>query len=337
MFAQFLQSYLSVLDAAMRRTFESILRDEPGFGVMLRYAMGWTDENNQPQFHPTGKRLRPALLFLCAETAGGDWQQAVPAGVAVEFLHNFSLIHDDIEDNSDIRHNRPTVWKIWEVKNAINAGDAMFAVAYSALEKQSQYVTPEVALDLWRIFNATNLELTRGQHLDMRFEHQDHVSVEDYLSMIRGKTASLLATCAQMGALIGSGSPQIAAHYAEFGLNIGIAFQIRDDILGIWGDPKETGKSAASDIISRKKSFPVLYGLEHSTALADIYQRTAFTDADVAKAVQLLDSVNAQGYAQQQEQIYYEKAMQALANANPQAEPAQQLKLFVEMLFKRNY
>ncbi len=335
MFAQLLQDYLTELDTTMRGTLDTVLRDEPGFGVMLRYAMGWTDENNQPHQHPTGKRLRPALLFLCTEAAGGDWHQAIPAGIAVEFLHNFSLIHDDIEDNSDIRHNRPTVWRVWEVKNAINAGDAMFAVAYSALEQQSQRVSPELALHLWRIFNATNLELTRGQHLDMRFEYQATVSVDDYISMIKGKTAALLATCAQMGALIGSGNPQVAAHYAEFGLNIGIAFQIRDDILGIWGDPKETGKSAASDITSRKKSFPVLYGLAHNPALVSLYQRSMFTASDVAEAIQLLDNVNAQEYAHQQEQVYYERAMQALSHANPQGIAAQNLQAFVEMLFKR--
>jgi geranylgeranyl diphosphate synthase type I len=336
-FAQLLQNYLTELDTAMRRTLDTVLRDEPGFGVMLRYAMGWTDEHNQPHHHPTGKRLRPALLFLCTETTGGDWHQAIPAGVAVEFLHNFSLIHDDIEDNSDFRHGRPTVWRVWEVKNAINAGDAMFAVAYSALEQQSHLVSPELALQLWRIFNATNLELTRGQHLDMRFEYQASISVDDYISMIKGKTAALLATCAQMGALIGSGNADIAAHYAEFGLNIGIAFQIRDDILGIWGDPKETGKSAASDIISRKKSFPVLYGLAHNPELVTVYQRPFFADADVAEAVRLLDHVHAQDYARQQEKVYYDRAMQALSLARPQGTAAQNLYAFVEMLFKRTH
>jgi geranylgeranyl diphosphate synthase type I len=312
-------------------------RDEDGFGVMVRYALGWVDQHDQPYQQPTGKRLRPALLLLCCAAAGGAWQKALPAAAAVEFLHNFSLIHDDIQDDSETRHGRPTVWQIWGRANAINAGDTLYTIAYIALEKLSATLPPELALALWRIFNATNIELTRGQHLDMRFERQATVSTTDYVSMISGKSAALLATCAQMGALIGAQKLELAQHYADFGLNIGIAFQIHDDILGIWGDPQVTGKSAATDILSRKKSLPVLYGLEHSPALAAVYQRPQFSVSDVAEAVQLLDSVHAQEYARQQEQHYNDLAMQALDRAQPHGSAADSLREFVAFLFKRSY
>ncbi|MFN8560623.1 MAG: polyprenyl synthetase family protein [Anaerolineae bacterium] len=234
---------------------------------------------------------------MCAEAVGGDWQAALPAAAAVELLPNFSLIHDDIQDDSPTRHNRPSVWMIWGRANAINAGDALFALAYTALQHlDTAQIAPETALKVWAIFNFTNLELTRGQHLDMRFEHQETVTVDEYLSMIGGKSAALVAACAQMGALIGCGDEATAEHFGDFGRNLGLAFQIRDDILGIWGDPTVTGKSAATDILSRKKSLPVLYGLSQSARLHEVYRTEPFGDAQVSEAVALLDSVGAQEY-----------------------------------------
>jgi geranylgeranyl diphosphate synthase type I len=322
----------------MRRVVDSLNPHTPGFSVMIRYAMGWVTENDEPYHQPTGKRIRPMLLLLCAETAGGNWQMALPAAAAVELLHNFSLIHDDIQDNSPTRHSRPTVWKIWGTANAINAGDAMFGLSYYALETLSQNGVPaETVIQVWRIFNETVFELTRGQHLDMRFEQQPNVTVDDYLSMISGKSAALVSACAHMGALIATGDAALARLYAEFGLNIGIAFQIRDDILGIWGDSRITGKSAATDILSRKKSLPVLYGLSQSDSLKAIYRKTNLTDEDVAEAVRLLDSVDAQSFVHQQESDYYERAMEALSQTNPPPQVAEGLRKFTDTLFQRTY
>lgn len=337
MFAQLAQPFLTELDAAMRQVVARIPDSVPGFGVMLHYALGWTDADGQPYHHPTGKRIRPMLLLLCAEAAGGRWQTALPAAAAVELLHNFSLIHDDIQDNSPLRHKRPTVWKIWGVANAINAGDALFSLSHCALENLDETLKPVTRLRLQSIFNATTLELTRGQHLDMRFEHQSSVSVTDYISMIAGKSAALVAACAEMGALVGSEDPAIAARYAEFGLNLGIAFQIRDDILGIWGDPNVTGKSAATDILSRKKSLPVLYGLSHSPELDMIYRRETFGDAEVQEAVALLDRLEVRAYTQEQESRYYHQALDALHSARPQGTAAEQLLRLVDTLFERAY
>ncbi|HEX2908022.1 MAG TPA: polyprenyl synthetase family protein [Phototrophicaceae bacterium] len=339
MLSQLAQPFLADIDATMYRVLLRIPNDVPGFGVMLRYALGWVDENDQPYRQSTGKRIRPLLLLLCAEAAGGDWHQALPAAAAVELLHNFSLIHDDIQDNSPTRHKRFTVWKIWGAANAINAGDALFSLAHCALEALAEGgVNPSAALRVSQIFNATTVELTRGQHLDMRFEHQAQVSVEEYLSMIVGKSAALVSACAEIGALIGSnGDRDVAAHYADFGLNLGLAFQIRDDILGIWGDPSVTGKSAATDILSRKKSLPVLYGLSQSAELAAVYQRENFTEADVTEAVAILDRIGVRIYTQEQETAYYQKAIEALQNACPQGQAANWLRQLVNMLFGRTY
>ena len=329
--------YFPALDAYMRQIVASApLADAEEFDTLLRYPLGWVDENNQPYQQTTGKRIRPLLMLLSTESVGGDWQVALPAAAAVELLHNFSLVHDDIQDDSPTRHGRPTVWKIWGRSNAINAGDALFALAFTALQGLAEAgVSPNIVLKVWEIFNRTTIELTRGQHLDMRFEHQENVTIEQYVSMISGKSAMLVAACAQIGALIGSGDDTTAAHFADFGLNLGIAFQIRDDILGIWGDPAVTGKSAATDILSRKKSLPVLYGLAQSEALRSVYRSEPFGAAQVEQAVGIFDEIGAQDYARERESDYYQQAIQSLELANPQGEAAYGLAQLAEALFQR--
>ncbi len=339
MFGKLTQRYIAELDAAIRSVVDTFpTSDAPGIDAMLRYPLGWVDKDGQPYHKHTGKRLRPILLLLCTEANRGDWRTALPAAAAVEILHNFSLIHDDIQDGSLTRHGRETVWKIWGKSNAINIGDALFSLAYLALAKLSTTDVPaDTVLKIWHIFNKTNLDLTRGQYLDMRFEKQDTVSVDEYISMISGKSAALLAACTQIGALVAMDDETIANRYADFGLNLGIAFQIHDDALGIWGDPKITGKSAATDIISRKKSLPVLYGLSRSSDLINIYKREDFDTETVKEAVHILDSLGAQTYTQEKERYYYKKSLEALNKAGPQDETAGWLRECVEILFRRKY
>ncbi len=338
MLTSFFERYLPELDRYMRMVVTSQKNQPPDLGIMLQYSLGWVDQNGEPNRIPSGKRIRPVLLMLCAEAAGGDWKSALPAAAAVELLHNFSLIHDDIQDDSPLRHNRPTVWKVWGQANAINVGDALFTMAYDALERLSTSgIAEKTVIKIWHIFNQTMLELTRGQHLDMRFEHQPSVTTDEYISMITGKSAALLSACAEIGALIGQDSAQIAANYADFGLNLGIAFQIRDDILGIWGNPQVTGKSAATDILSRKKSLPVLYGLSHSEKLVQIYQRPDFKQADVDEAVTELNYINAQEYTRHSEDRYYNTALTAIEAANPQGQASEWIMQLVNSLFQRNY
>jgi geranylgeranyl diphosphate synthase type I len=340
-FAALGSRYFTELDATMRQIIDHSLqsadREAPEFGAMLRYPLGWIDEHNHPYTQPTGKRIRPLLLLLCAEAVGGDWRQALPAAAAVEFLHNFSLIHDDIEDDSATRHGRPTVWKLWGLSNALNAGDAMFALAYIALGHLTNAdVAPATIIKVLQVFNRTNLELTRGQHLDMGFEKRSAVTTDEYLSMIRGKSAALVAACAQTGALIGRNDEQLASSFADFGLNLGIAFQIRDDILGIWGDPAVTGKSAATDILSHKKSLPVLFGLQHSDELTAIFHRPSLSQEDVHDSVKLLDATGALVFARDTEERYYRAALAALEQTHLHSEAAEGLSALAKTLFERS-
>ncbi len=323
----------------MRDTVGSMPGAPEDFRTMLAYPFGWQQADGAAYGGATGKRIRPLLLLACLEAAGGNWQRGVYAAAAVEILHNFSLVHDDIQDHSEMRHNRETVWRVWGVPMAINVGDAMFTLSYRALEKLEGAGVPAVTrLDVLKVYNRTVLELTRGQHLDMYFETQPVVSVEAYLSMVRGKTAALLAGSAEIAALLAGQPAMTAARYAAFGLNVGVAFQVRDDILGIWGDPDRTGKSAASDLVARKKSVPVLYGLAHSEAFRALYaQPGQFTRADVDRALALLDEVGARDYALEQEQTYYTRSTDALDAAGPAVAGREMLMQLVTGLFKRSH
>lgn len=327
---------IAAADREMQRVLEAVPISDDGFGVMLRYPLGWVNADGTPNTAPAGKRIRPLLLLMCAQAAGDNWEAALPAAAAVELLHNFSLIHDDIQDNSHIRHGRPTVWRVWGAPNAINAGDAMFMLAFAAIQRlRDARISADITLRALNLFTGTALALTRGQHLDMGFEHRQDVTVAQYIDMIGGKTAALLGLCAELGALITSSSEERAAHFGRFGTTLGIAFQIHDDILGIWGDEAKTGKSAASDIISRKKSLPVLYGLESSPRLREIYAQPVDAPIDVNEVVSLLNGVGAQEFARDLEQDYSRQSAEALVAADPEPTVAKHLRGLVDALFDR--
>ncbi|GAB4453802.1 MAG: polyprenyl synthetase family protein [Anaerolineae bacterium] len=333
----FMTRYLPPLEAEMRRVVGALPAEPDDYSLMLRYHLGWVDERGQPCDGASGKRVRPGLLLLCAEAAGGDMAAALPAAAAVELLHNFSLIHDDIQDESPTRRGRPTVWAIWGRANAINAGDAMYTLAYAALWDLVERGAPPVrALDAWRLFTDTCLALTQGQHLDMAFEHQASVSLEAYLRMIGGKSAALIAASAQLGALVAGADADRQAHFAAFGRNLGLAFQIRDDILGIWGEQAATGKSTQTDIATRKKTLPVIYALERCADLRALYrQPDAFTPEDVARATALIEATGAKAYAEKQEQVAHRVALDALRAAQPAPDPGHALETLAGWLLKR--
>ena len=207
-----------------------------------------------------GKRVRPLLTFLCAEGSGGNWESAIPAAISIELIHNFSLIHDDIEDNGLSRRSKETVWAKWGLAKGINSGDAMFTSAFIALKKMKDTLPSESLIDAFRLLSETCLELTIGQQLDIDFETRENITIANYYRMISGKTAALLSCCTQMGALISGLGSEEQLRYSKFGKELGMAFQIYDDWLGIWGDPLVTGKSASSDLVEGKKSLPVLIG-----------------------------------------------------------------------------
>jgi len=180
-----------------------------GLRAMIAYHMGWEGQGAGPEAR--GKRLRPLLVTLCAAACGGDWHTSLPSASAVELVHDFSLLHDDIEDNSPLRRGRPTVWKLWGIPQAVNSGDAMFALAHLAIFDLLASVPSNITQQSCHILQQTCLALTQGQYLDISFEHLSNVSVDAYWQMISGKTAALLSCCCELGALAGGASSKITA------------------------------------------------------------------------------------------------------------------------------
>ncbi|HLH60800.1 MAG TPA: polyprenyl synthetase family protein [Ktedonobacteraceae bacterium] len=258
----------------------------PFYGQM-QYHLGWVDSHFSPVSDSTGKLMRPTLLLLAYEAAGA-WKlndnisgaqlpakegpashlrRALPAAAAVELTHNFTLIHDDIEDGDLERHHQPTLWSIWGIQHGINTGDGMFALGRLALWRSlDEGVEPDIAVRLGEVLDQTCLVISEGQYLDISFESRLDISVSMYMDMIGRKTASLMACAAKMGALLGTRDEETIERLHRFGHAMGIAFQVRDDMLGIWASAEETGKTHAGDIYRRKKSLPVLHALEHANS-----------------------------------------------------------------------
>jgi geranylgeranyl diphosphate synthase type I len=304
---------------------------------MMHYHLGWVDEELRNVQAGSGKRVRPLLCLLATSAAGGDWQQAIPGSSAVELIHNFSLIHDDIQDASLTRRGRSTLWQIWGANQAINSGDAMFALAHIALGRMLERNVPaEIIVYGLRRLDETCVDLTVGQYMDMSFESKLEVTVEEYLKMIEGKTAALLAFATELGARVAQQTPEIVEHYSLFGRDLGLAFQVRDDILGIWGDESVIGKSSATDIATRKKSLPVLFGLEQSVELRRLYAMDETGDDFVQRVVDLLDAVGARQVAESYEGRYASSALEHLQAAHPHGEAADALNQLTELLLNRD-
>ena len=337
-FKQLSQQMRQAVNAEMKAVLNATDAPPDLFHGMMHYHMGWLDEQLQPADVHAGKQIRPVICLLACQAAGGDWQQAVPAAAAIELLHNFSLIHDDIEDASPTRRGRKTLWTIWGQEQAINAGDAMFAFAHLALNRlMNREVAAETAVHALRRFDETCVRLTQGQHADMDFEARDSVTVDEYLAMITGKTAVLLSLCTELGALIAGCNEKTVHNYAQFGLNLGLAFQVIDDILGIWGDEAVIGKSASTDILTKKKTLPILYGLSQNGVLRKLYEREITNEAFVEEAISVLNTTGARDYATERATYYSQTALQHLEEAQPTGTAYIALNQLSAMLLQRDF
>jgi geranylgeranyl diphosphate synthase, type I len=332
------QEMLPALEAEMRAVLRADSDRPDLFYGMMHYHMGWVDDALNPANINGGKRIRPILCLLTCAAAGDDWRQAVPAAAAIELLHNFSLIHDDIEDASPTRRGRPTLWQLWGIEQAINSGDAMFAIAHLALNRLVERGVPAArVVTALRRFDETCVALTIGQHHDMDFENRAEVSVEEYMAMIEGKTAVLLSLCAELGALIAGQDEETIAHYATFGRDLGLAFQVKDDILGIWGDEARTGKSAATDIETKKKTLPVLYGLGKSEALRQLYAEAEVDEGFVTAVIARLDESGAYDFASDKAGHYSQSALDHLEAVQPGGPAYTALYQLTNMLLQRDF
>jgi geranylgeranyl diphosphate synthase, type I len=345
-----LQHYMQVMrpaveDELQRSITDALPAEYPELRAMLAYHMGWEGEG--AGIEAQGKRIRPLLVLLCCAAAGSssgavgatedcDWKAALPAAAAVELLHNFSLIHDDIQDNSPLRRGRSTVWVKWGPAQAINAGDVMFTLSFLAVQGLAASLPPQSVLLASRILQETCLRLTQGQYLDISYESANSLPIEAYWPMIGGKTSALLACCAELGALSAGAGTEQRQFFHDYGYNLGLAFQVLDDWLGIWGEAEQTGKSVESDLVSGKKTLPVLYALSKAGPFSERWLQGKVTPEEVPVLSRMLEDEGACAFTLETAEQFTEKSLQALRQAAGQENPAAQaLEELTHALLKR--
>jgi geranylgeranyl diphosphate synthase, type I len=279
---------------------EAIGRLHPWPGQMAAFSFGWVEPDGAPRQVQGGKGLRPALVLLCAEGVGSPAELAVPGAVAVELVHAFSLVHDDIMDGDELRRHRETVWKAYGIGPAVLGGDALLALAVDTLARAGGL---QAGLAMLRL-SAALVELVHGQAEDARFETRawygpDAVTVEQYCAMAVGKTGSLLGAAAAVGALLGGGSPDVADRMALLGRHLGLAFQAVDDLLGIWGDPEVTGKPIFSDLRRGKKTLPIVAALSRAPELSDLLSVEEVDEVTLRRSAELIEAAGGRAFAEE--------------------------------------
>jgi geranylgeranyl diphosphate synthase type I len=329
-----------LVDAATREELAHGISEAAGpFGGILEYHLGWRDEQlrvlDTPA--PAGKRLRPGLALLVCEAASGSIEPARAAAVALELVHNFSLVHDDVQDRGELRRHRPAVWTLWGAEQAINAGDALFALAQVALLRQPTALAATMAAEL----NRACVLLAEGQYLDIALQHGSlPPTLETYQAMIARKTAVLFGCAARLGAMAGGATTEVQAAYAHFGHELGLAFQEQDDILGVWGKTEDTGKPPAADVVERKRGLPAAVALSRPDApawLAEFFSRHngAVHNADVSRVIAYFDQLNLRPELEAQVASHYRAALTALEAAAPREPARTYLVALCELLVSR--
>jgi geranylgeranyl diphosphate synthase type I len=301
-----------------------------GIRHIAGYHAGWWDADGRPCAR-AGKSLRLALAFACARAADGDPADAVPAAVAVELVHDFSLLHDDVMDGDLTRRHRPAAWAVFGTGAAILAGDMLLAAAFRL---------PVPGTQVHALADAV-AELCHGQSSDLAFEARMDVGLAECLSMAERKTGALIGAACQLGALAAGAGPEAAECYRAFGRHLGVAFQLADDLLGIWGDPEVTGKPAGGDLTSGKKSLPVVAALTSGTTpgdrLASLYGcREGPDEQGMARAARLIEDAGGRDWARSETTRQVQQAMGHLTNAEPAPEGAADLRLLAGLVVHRS-
>jgi geranylgeranyl diphosphate synthase type I len=315
-----------------------IPQDDSALYEMVRYQLGWSESGPS-----LGKCLRPALCLFACEAVGGDTGQALPVAVAIELLHNFSLIHDDIEDGDEMRHHRPTVWRAYGRDPAITAGVALWALGYQTLmTAEARGVPLDRVLAARRILSDACEEMIEGQHLDISYERRTDVTLAEYGEMISRKTGALFAASLETGALLGGVPVEDCPGFAAFGRELGLAFQIRDDILGIWGEGSATGKPVGADVARKKKSLPVVQAFQQvvgpdRTILRDVYAKEAVDDEDIEGVLDILQRWNVRYFSQGLAEDHRASAMAALAQTNLPPDARQAFDQLTAFILERDH
>lgn len=333
------------IDAEMRAVRREQDEIAPLLWEVIDYHFGWDlpPEADELFQNISGKKIRPLLMALVARAICGEHRHVLPAGVALELLHNFTLIHDDVMDKSAERRHRPAVWTRWGSAQAVNTGDGLYALANLANVRQLKMGTPpDKVVQVFELLSRACLHTAEGQILDIDFETRDVVTTTEYLTMITNKSATLIEAAAAIGALLSTDEQPLIAAYARFARHLGIAFQIRDDYLGVWGDETITGKPATSDIREKKKSYPVLVAFERAdaddrAALRRIYAQAALSETDVQDVLAILETVGATAQTDLIACQYYDIAMNSLAATGIENETQALIRRYAGFLVRRAY
>ena len=327
-----LEAHLAAIDEEIRSLLNSA---DPALGPfygMMRYHLGLDVGRG-----PTGKRLRPVLCTLVFEAMTGDAQQALPAAAAIELLHNFTLIHDDIEDQDPARHHQPTVWSVWGVPQAINAGDGMFAVSRLAVQRL-RGLPPARVLAFAGLLDSACVRVCEGQFLDIAFETRTDVTPDRYRAMAAKKTGALFAAAAEGAAILATDDAAVREALARFGEAFGEAFQAHDDLLGIWASTERTGKVEMNDLTKRKKTLPVVLAFDRAPAkvrerLAKLFEPPAPLPPENVEAIRaLLDELGMRALIEAEIAASRSRALHVLRGVAPIAAARDALELLERLV-----
>ena len=336
---QMFQRYRANISRSLR---DSLSQQHSDVYDMLRYYMGWVDENGRPHEAMEGKALRPTLCLFACEAVGGALEMAMPTAVALEFIHNFSLIHDDIQDRDEIRHNRKTLWAVWGDPKALVAGNVLRVVADECLHQLlDSGLDYDRALAAGTLLTEAYLEMIEGQYLDLQFEGRHDISMSDYLNMISRKTGALIRCSLNLGAVVGAQEQGVGDAFKESGRAMGYVFQIIDDVLGVWGDEETTGKPVGADIRRKKNSYPVVYTMgtandKDQKMLNEIYEKDELDDSDVDSVLAVMDRLDVKNQAQQEAEKYANVALESLAPVELSREARQEVEDLAHFLLVRD-
>lgn len=336
---------VAAIDAEMRAIRAEQQPVAPLLWAIVDHQFGWDlpAEAADEARRVGGKKIRPLLMALVAQAVGGNYRPALPAAAALEMLHNFTLIHDDVMDRSVERRHRPAVWMRWGTAQAINVGDGLYALSNIAITRLLRSGVP--AHKVVRAAEALSqacLWTCEGQVLDIEFEAREDVTPDEYLTMIAHKSGTLIEAAARIGALLSTDDEAVIAAYTEFARSLGVAFQVRDDALGIWGQETLTGKSATNDLRDKKKSYPVLVAFARAAphdraTLRALYAREALDDAAIAAVLDILARVDAADETDRVAQTHYERALAALDRTGIRNEAQDIIHHLAQFLIRRTY
>ena len=310
---------------------------------MMQYQLGWVNSEGQPQDTPSGKRLRPSVCLLACQALDGAVGGALPAAAAVELVHNFSLVHDDIQDGSPERRNRATVWWLWGPAQAINAGDGLHALARLSLFRLQERGQPaSTVLRAIQYLDDACLSLCEGQYMDLSYMERIDVTEQQYFAMIEAKSGALIGCAMQLGALVATQDQTLVDAFYVCGRKLGAAFQVRDDILDLWGAADASQSPPASDVLNKKKSLPVVYALEKASIkekreLGTLFFKRVLEPQDVQAVVQVLEGLGAREYAQEKAEELAQEGMDILEGQGLSGSALEDLRAVADFLVHREY